>query len=328
MTKIPPPSLDNPPTLHFMGDWGRANLHRVMGWLGYELGRLAGPQFRFAIWNSTGGMDAARAVGRGEIDVAIMTPACCARMPFEGTGFSADEAFPHLRALGLVPQNDRLILAIRREHDIRSFADLRAKQPPLKIIAARDDGTNPIGMMTQTFMHTAGIPRTTLESWGGRYLERDEPIDCFRDMIAGRADAIIMEAVMSEFWHNMARQVDLFYLPIEAATKEQLQRTYGWTSATLPANYQPGLDVESEFLDFSDFILLTTTDLPDDVAYAMAWSLVERYEGLSRQYAHIPSERSPVNYPIDPKAACRTPIPLHPGAERYFREAGHLTKQP
>jgi hypothetical protein len=22
--------------------------------------------------------------------------------------------------------------------------------------------------------------------------------------------------------------------------------------------------------------------------------------------------------------ACRTPIPLHPGAERYFREAGHL----
>lgn len=316
-----PPLLGRSLTLHFMGDWGRANLHRVMGWLGYELGRLSGPHMRFAIWNGTGGLDAARAVGRGEVDVAIMTPACCARMAFEG---AAGETFPHLRAIGLVPQNDRLILAIRREQGIRSFEELRAKRPALRIVAARDDGSNPIGLVTQAFMSAAGIPRATLESWGGSYLERDEPIDCFRDMIAGHADAVIMEAVMSEFWHNMASKVDLFYLPIEAATKDQLFRTYGWTSATLPANYQPGLDVETEFLDFSDFILLTTTDLPDDVAYAMAWSLVERYEGLSRQYAHIPSARSPVNYPIDPKAACRTPIPLHPGAERYFREAGHL----
>jgi hypothetical protein len=245
-------------------------------------------------------------------------------MAFDGTGLGAGEAFPHLRALGLVPQNDRLILAIRRDHDIRSFEELRASKPPLRITAARDDGTNPIGMMTQEFMRASGIPRATLESWGGSYLERDEPIDCFRDMIAGQADAIIMEAVMSEFWHDMARQVDLFYLPIEMATKDQLQHDFGWTCATLPANYQPGLDGETEFLDFSDFILLTTTALPDDIAYAMAWSLVERYEGLSRQYTHIPSERSPVNYPIDPKAACRTPIPLHPGAERYYREAGHF----
>jgi TRAP-type uncharacterized transport system substrate-binding protein len=321
---IPPPRIDRPVTLQFMGDWGRANLHRVMGWLGYELGRLTTPRMRFAIWNGTGGMDAVHAVGHGEIDVAIMTPACCARMAFEGTGMSAGEAFPNLRALGLVPQNDRLILAIRREPNIRSFAELRAQKPPLRITAARDDGTNPIGMMTQAFMAASGIPRATLEDWGGSYLERDEPIDCFRDMIAGHADAIIMEAVMSDFWHDMARQVELFYLPIEAATKQQLQRDFGWTCATLPANYQPGLDEETEFLDFSDFILLTTTALPDDIAYAMAWSLVERYEGLSRQYSHIPSQRSPVNYPIDPKAACRTSIPLHAGAERYYRDAGHL----
>jgi TRAP-type uncharacterized transport system substrate-binding protein len=79
-----------------------------------------------------------------------------------------------------------------------------------------------------------------------------------------------------------------------------------------------------EFLDFSHFLLLTTTDLPDDVAYALAWSLIERFSTLEMQYRHLPPERSPVSYPIDPKAACRTPIPLHPGAERYFREAGHL----
>jgi hypothetical protein len=77
---IPPPRIDRPVTLQFMGDWGRANLHRVMGWLGYELGRLTTPRMRFAIWNGTGGMDAVHAVGHGEIDVAIMTPfQTCAR---------------------------------------------------------------------------------------------------------------------------------------------------------------------------------------------------------------------------------------------------------
>jgi TRAP-type uncharacterized transport system substrate-binding protein len=31
-----------------------------------------------------------------------------------------------------------------------------------------------------------------------------------------------------------------------------------------------------------------------------------------------------VSYPIDGYLAARTPIPLHPGAERYYREAGYL----
>jgi hypothetical protein len=66
--------------------------------------------------------------------------------------------------------------------------------------------------------------------------------------------------------------------------------------------------------------------LPDEIAYALAWSLIERFSTLEAQYRHMPPERSSVSYPIDPKAACRTSIPLHPGAERYFREAGHLQK--
>jgi len=43
------------------------------------------------------------------------------------------------------------------------------------------------------------------------------------------------------------------------------------------------------------------------------------------QYRHIPPERIPVSPPIDPKAVCRTPIPLHPDVARYYRDAGHLT---
>ena len=52
------PRLHRSITLHFMGDWGQANLHRVCGWLAQEVGDRSGAHSRFAIWNGRGGVDA------------------------------------------------------------------------------------------------------------------------------------------------------------------------------------------------------------------------------------------------------------------------------
>jgi TRAP-type uncharacterized transport system substrate-binding protein len=131
---------------------------------------------------------------------------------------------------------------------------------------------------------------------------------------------------MTSYWQELANKRDLVFLPLEAQARDRLKAEYALPSATLRQGYLRGMDREMEFLDFSHFALITTTDLPEDVAYALAWALIERYETLEMQYRHIPPERSPASYPIDPKAVCRTPIPLHPGAERYYRDAGHLSQ--
>jgi hypothetical protein len=322
--RIPPPKSERSVTLNFRGDWGRANLHRALGWLGYELGTLFGRYTRIAIWNGRGGLDNIRAVGRGEVDVALATPAAFARMAQEGKGPCAAEAYPHLRALGHVPQHDRLILAVRRDLGIASFEDIRRKKPKLRITTGIDDGETFMGMAAQAVMAASGLPRADIEGWGGSYIEREEPRQCVAEMLAGRADAIFQEAVMTQYWRDMADKLDLAFLPIEPAARDRLAATFGWPSAILPKGYLRGMDRELEFLDFSHFLLVTTTALADDVAYSMAWSLVERWDDLEVQYRHIPPERSPVSYPLDARAACRTPIPLHPGAESYFREAGHL----
>jgi uncharacterized protein len=138
------------------------------------------------------------------------------------------------------------------------------------------------------------------------------------------ANAIIQEAVMATQWQEMADAIDLAFIPIEPAVRDALKAELDWPSAPLPKGYLRGMDREMEFLDFSHFLLLTTTELPEDIAYALSWCLVEKWSGLEDQYRHIPPERSPVSYPLDPKAVCRTPIPLHDGAARYFREAKHL----
>src|SRR5215472_10127691 len=94
---VPAPKIQRSLTLQFMGDWGRANLHRALGWLGYEFLGIAGPHTKFAIWNGRGGMDNVRAVGRGEIDVALCVPVPFMKMAMDGKGACAGESFPHLR---------------------------------------------------------------------------------------------------------------------------------------------------------------------------------------------------------------------------------------
>jgi TRAP transporter TAXI family solute receptor len=324
-TKIAPPLIDRSIRLNLMGDWGRANLHRALGWLSYELVRLSGAHTKIGIWNGRAALDNVRAVGRGEVDVALMTPASFCRMTFDGKAPSGDEPFPHLRALGYVPQDDRMILAVRKELGIRSFDDIRKKRPQLHITAGIDDGIGYMGMAAHAIMRASGIQRHEIEAWGGSFIEHEEPHECIRELASGNANAIFQEAVMTSWWKDLADRNDLAFIPIEPEARDALKKQFGWGSGTLPKGYLRGMDEEMEFLDYSHFLLIATTDLPEDIAYALSWSLVETWDVLESQYRHIPPERSPVTYPLDPKAICRTPIPLHRGAERYFREAGHLT---
>ena len=310
--------------MNWMGDWGRANLHRSLGWLCYEFNKLAGPYSRIAIFNGRGGLDNLRAVGRGEMDLALVVPQNFIAMSIDGRGMMNGESFPHLRALGHVPQHDRLIFAVRKDCGITSYADIRRLKPKLRITTGIDDGISYVGYGAQVMMTAAGIRREVFEAWGGSYIEREEPRQCTKLMLDGDADAIIQEAVMTQYWADLADTIDLTFIPIEPAVRDALGRDLDWQPATLPQQYLRGIDRAMEFMDFSHFTLIATTDLPDDVAYALAWASIEQFDTLQQQYSHLPPERSPVSYPIDPKIAARTPIQLHPGAELYYKDAGHL----
>ncbi|MGA2392174.1 MAG: TAXI family TRAP transporter solute-binding subunit [Candidatus Lustribacter sp.] len=324
MSRVPAPKIDRSVTMNWMGDWGRANLHRALGVLCYEFNKLAGPYSKIGIWNGRGALDNIQAVGRGEVDLALVVPQNFIAAAMEGRGLSKGEAFPHLRALGHYPQHDRMIMAVRRDTGITSFDDIRRKKPKLRITTGVDDGITYMGYAAQQMMAAAGIPRKTFEAWGGTYVEREEPRQCTDLVLHGEADAIIQEAVMTYYWEDLANKVDLTFIPIEPNVRDKLKSELGWESATLRKDYLRGLDREMEFMDFSHFVLTTTTDMPDDIAYALAWASIERFASLEIMYRHIPPERSPISYPIDPVLAAQTPIPLHPGAERYYREAGHL----
>ncbi|HUK61397.1 MAG TPA: TAXI family TRAP transporter solute-binding subunit [Stellaceae bacterium] len=318
---VPEPRLKRSVTLQFQGDWGAANLHRILGWLSQELVDRTGPYSRIGIWSGRGGLDSVQAVGRGQVDAAFAVPSAFVPMTVEGKGIAKGEAFPQLRALGTMPQTDRLVVAVRAEHGIRSFEDFRRKAPKLRIACSQDDGVNTIGFAAQRLMEAAGLPRTRIAEWGGSYVERERPNDCVALVREGKADAIIHEAIMTQWWQDLANGTDMTFLPVEEETLATMMREYHWPRATLPAGYLKGMNDTFTTLDFSDFLMIARDDMPDDVAYLVAWCMCERRQVLERFYAHIKPERSPVTYPLVPAKIATTSIPLHKGAERYYREA-------
>ncbi|MCT7660744.1 TAXI family TRAP transporter solute-binding subunit [Mycobacterium deserti] len=311
------PFIDRPLTLHIQADWGLANLTRVAGWLGMELTERTAPGTRVAIWNGRGFVDNVLAVGRGTVDLAIATPAHFIPMALDGRGPYIGEAFPDLRAIGAVPQTDRFVVAIRKSMGISTFNELRQAKPRLRLTTSRHDGISNVGLAMHEVLTRS---RVDIEGWGGTILGHELPTDCLDDIIACRADAIAHEAVMLPHWQQISE--DLNFLSIEDDVLRTLQDDLDWPDRVIPAGYFPGAP-EIHTIDFSDFLIIARAELADDVAYALAWILGEAKDLFEAQYLHIPSERSPVTYPLDPVTMGKTPIPLHPGAARYYAGLEH-----
>ncbi|MEV0855769.1 TAXI family TRAP transporter solute-binding subunit [Nocardia fluminea] len=307
------PRIDRSLRLQLQGDWGTANLHRVCGWIGQELTDRAGPHTRVGIWNGRGFSDNVRAVGRGEVDIALTTPTAFTVAALDGRGTYRDEFYPDLRALGVVPQRDRLVFAIHSSLGVTTFAELRELKPVLHVATSVNDGVNAVGLAAHEILARSGVD---VLDWGGRFLSDERPFESLAHVLEGRANAIAHEAVMLPHWQRLG--ADYRFLEVEADVLESLETDFGWPAATVSDGYFPG---QSSFrtLDFSDFLVVTRADLPEDVAYAVAWILGETRHLIEAQYLHLAPERSPVTYPLDPPTMGISPVPLHTGAASYYR---------
>ncbi len=327
LIKADGPHLDRQVQLNFQGDWGQANFHIVCGWLTQEVIDRCLPGSRVAIWNGVGGADAAIAVGERKVDLAISTPAALTRLALEGRGLLQGRPMRALRAIGVLPQDDRLIFGIRREFGIRTFAELREKKPKLRLTVSVDDGANYIGFVTSRFMEAAGISRATIEQWGGELYEAERPDTCLELLHAQKVDAVIQEAVMAPWWHEQ-RKIALNFLSLEERALSRLEAELGIARNTLPKGYFPDLDHELVSLDFSNFVVMVHADMPEDLAHLITWCFTETRSRLEQRYRHLPQDRATLGYPLIPQYMAATPIPLHPGAEKLYRELGYLGDTP
>jgi TRAP-type uncharacterized transport system substrate-binding protein len=89
----------------------------------------------------------------------------------------------------------------------------------------------------------------------------------------------------------------------------------GWRKVIIPAGRYPTLKTDHVCLDFSGWPLYTSAALPDDVAYDVVGALHARSEWIPWESSFTGTDqlgRDTEATPLD--------VPLHPGAERWYRE--------
>ncbi|NTF83980.1 TAXI family TRAP transporter solute-binding subunit [Rhizobium rhizogenes] len=320
------PRLSRVYHLEFTGDWGQANFHRILSWLTQEFCDRVAPGSRTRIASIMGGgLEALVDVHRGTADLCIVTPHRLMSKALTGDGiFSQCGPMPRLRALVVLPQIDRLMLAIAPAHGIGSFADLHSKKPALRFVTSTDAEGNFIGHVATRFLAAHGITIEMFRDWGGEVITAHRPDECLELVRMGRCDAVVQEAIMTPWWRELIEGGVLVPVSAEADALSNLESELGMSQATITPGYWKGCDVPIRALDFSDFVIVVRDDMPQEVAHLLTWCLVETRTTLERQYQHIPPDRSPLSYPLQPAKMARPCLPLHPGAAQYYEEVGLL----
>lgn len=310
-------TLSRPVTLRIKADWGQANLTRIAGWLNQEIGDRAADGSQFTIHAGRGGSDAVSALAAGTVDIALTTPAAAARLLRDGTGPTASPPAPWLRSLGVIGHDDKLVIAVDASLPVRRIADFAAAASQLVIGTSQDDGVNAIGLAAHHALRLGGADPEQLVRDGARFVYNERPFPLVHAFATGAANVIIQEAVMMPAWQRVADRRPVRYLDWDDSVLAAFA-DLGWPAAVVPAGYLPGLDADLRTLDFADFVLLCREDLDPDVAYLATWCMLKTRRAIEGQYQHLPPDRTPLSYPLDPARMRLSPIPLHDEARRAF----------
>jgi hypothetical protein len=94
----------------------------------------------------------------------------------------------------------------------------------------------------------------------------------------------------------------------------------GFRRATISKALYPSLPEDVTTVDFSGWAVYTHENVPDHVITSFCKALVARKDRIPwEEPGPLPLERMCMDSPEGP-----LPVPLHPAAERFWREQGYL----
>jgi TRAP-type uncharacterized transport system substrate-binding protein len=205
---------------------------------------------------------------------------------------------------------------------VDSFDQIKARKVPIRIASdSRDTG---VGFLLARILEAYGMTIADLESWGGRIVEAPGPVSRSVDkMLAGEADAVCHEAWKG--FRPLVAKMRVRFLPVSDDVLARLGRDFGYQRIVIPkGTYQPGVpDRDVPTVDFSDWVVLAHRDVSDDLAYLAAKVAIEDREDFEVLYMGLAPDDRSVDLPLKPEIMWKNVgVALHPGAERYYREAG------
>lgn len=251
-------------------------------------------------------------VGSGEMEVGLSYGPFL-RLAYEGNNVVFDmPGFSELRSIGNIGVNTFQII-MGADVDEGIFEDLKNGRKVSFGIGAVGSSTY---YAVEKFLQGYGVDYETLESNGSTLLSgasqsqtdayANRQIDVYFNTI-GINSSVMQEAVT-------ARNSRVFSIP--EPIRDSMVNDVGYVKSVIPANTYPGQAEDVNTVDLST-IIFTRAELDEQIVYDMTKAIAENRERLIAAFAGFASWQ-----PED--LVKGTAIPLHPGAERYYKERGWL----
>jgi len=162
-----------------------------------------------------------------------------------------------------------------------------------------------------------------IERWGGKLL-RDRPRNQKLpgiQPVSAEFDAIFDEAIMTNRWKSLTERYDLEFLSIEEEIIDCLVED-GWSRGVLPKGRFRGVDRDVPGIDFSGWFLFCREDMDEELAYYTIQAIDDQQKQINEWFD---APTSGMTEHVDMRELARNlPIPLHPGAQAYYRDKGYL----
>lgn len=253
----------------------------------------------------------------GKVQVAIMNPVDPLTLAYRGTGPFHDPL--PLRIVTVIPSEDQIAFAVSERIGVTSLEEIRERRVPLRV-SLRKQQRHATHFYIEHVLKAAGFSLNDIRSWGGeiRY-DASIPQDPERlgAIQRGEVDAVFDEAINR--WIYKALDHGICPLSLEGPLLGRLEEM-GFRRGVIPKADYPKVPQDVVSLDFSGWAVFARADSPDDFITAFCRALEARKDRIPWQgEGPLPLDRMCRNTPDTPLV-----VPLHPAAERFWRDCGYL----
>jgi TRAP transporter TAXI family solute receptor len=250
-------------------------------------------------------------IGRRQLESAL-AQADIASWAYHGTGiFKSKGAITNLRAIAaLFPESIHLV--VLNDSPIKSLRDLKSKRVGL---GEKESGTLADARIV---LEAAGLTERDVKPDYSRLNEaadglRAKTLDAFF-VVGGYPIPAVTE---------LAAATPIRLVPVSDEGLDKLKKRYPFfTRTTIPADAYPGLDAETPTLGLNA-LWIAAAEVPEQVVYEITKSLWNEPTRKFLATRHIMGRRIALERALD-----GLDIPLHPGADRYYREIGQHSDPP
>ena len=248
-----------------------------------------------------GSQENIRRLQQGELELALSNAAISY---FSARGEAGWDKKYDTRAIATMAPNVALFIT-RSDSGIKTIADLKGK----RVI------TGPAGagfrMFIEPILKAHGVNWDDISALNAT---QSGSVDQLGD---GSADAAFLGgAVPTGSITQATSTFDVTFVPFDTAARDTLIKDYAFFHPfTIPADTYKGMDKDFAGLNVGSMHVITSASQPEDLVYEVTKTIYENREEIAGKH--------PAGKALNPKNITRdTGIDYHPGAVKYYKEAG------